>query len=150
MKKALVMIQAGQFSAEQIRSLEAVLTDCYQRHVSSEKLTVVWSELAAGQAFTNYAPSQTSIVSAECANGFAQAKRVAYLTELAQQWSAITGQHLDSLMLALVDADQFKIIADSTLRRLSAIGRLKFALHVVRNLLTAKLKRQPLKFSPDL
>ncbi|MDD9894142.1 MAG: hypothetical protein OXT49_11675 [Gammaproteobacteria bacterium] len=150
MRKALVMIQAQQFSDIQLAELEALIRNTYRQHVSSEKLMVVWSELAAGQAYTNYAPSQTSIVSAECENGFPQEKRVAYLTELAREWSQITGQHLDSLMLALVDADQFKIIADSTLRRLSFVGRIKFGLHVAKNLLHSKLNNTPLRFSPDL
>jgi hypothetical protein len=150
MKKVLVMIQENQFSDAQISELEKLLKRLYAEHVSQEKLTVIWSEVAAGRFFTNYAASQTSIVSAECDNGFPQKKRVDYLTALAEAWSAVTGQDLESLMLALVDATEFKVIADSTLRRLSAWGRLRFGMHVASNLMGAKLRGKPLRFSPSL
>lgn len=150
MKKALTMINASQFNDSQIAQLEALLKRLYQQHVSDEKLTVIWSEVADGQFFTNYAPSQTSIVSAECVNGFPQNKRVDFLTALAKEWSAVTGQHLDSLMLALVDADEFKVITDSTLRRLSLWGRIRLSLHVAGKLIRAKSAGRPLRFSPNL
>lgn len=150
MKKALIMINAGQFSDTQIAALEAAVKKHYKQQVSPDKLAVIWSEIPNGQFFTNYAASQTSIVSAECDNGFPQAKRVDYLTALAKEWTAITGQHLDSLMLALVDADEFKNLSDSTLRRLSSWGRFRFGLHVVKQLLGSQLCRRPLRFSPNL
>ncbi len=79
MKKALVMIQSGQFSVDQQTELETVIRTAYREHVSPETLTVIWSAVGTGKFFTNDAPAQTSIVSAECDNGFPQAQRVAYL-----------------------------------------------------------------------
>ncbi|MGB1580435.1 MAG: hypothetical protein ACPHER_02885 [Nevskiales bacterium] len=150
MNKILCTVQAGQFSDAQIKTLEALLRRHYASLVSTGPVSVIWGLIPKGQAYTDYQPSQSSLVTMECAVGFSQEKRVALLQACAQDWLAETGQHSDHLLLSLVEADRFKQLLDSNQDRLSPLGRLQFVLHMLTSLLRSKLSKGYLSFNPNL
>lgn len=150
MPKVLATVQAGQFSDEQIRALETCVRKHYATHIGSGRIAMIWCVVPEGQCYTNYAPSQSSLLSIECPNGLAQDRRVAMLKACEQDWIAITGQHSDSLMLAVLDADKFAELLAANQARLSGFGRLRFNLHMLISLLRSKLSRGYLAFNPNL
>jgi len=101
MKKILATIQDGQFSDSQIKTLQTMLRGHYQQHVDAGHVVVIWLVVPAGQAFTDYKPSQSSVVTMECDIGFAQEKRLALLQACQRDWCSITGQDVDHLMFSL-------------------------------------------------
>lgn len=150
MKRILVTVQDRQFDDAQIKQLQALLREHYACHVSRERLTLIWTLMPAGQAYTNYAPSRSSIVTMECADGFPQAQRVSLLQACARDWTALTGQHPDELMISLIDQQLFNRLMASNRDRLSATGRLRMGLHMLTSLLGARLRRGFLAFNPNL
>ena len=150
MNKILCTVQASQFSDGQIKTLEAILRRHYAEFVSSDRAAVIWCIIPQGQAYTDYQPSQSSLVTMECEIGFPQEKRIALLKRCAGDWLDVTGQHKDHLMLALVEADKFKLLLDSNQQRLSPFGRLQFVLHMFTSLLVSKFSKGYLSFSPNL
>jgi len=150
MKKILVTIQQNQFSNQQIRDLQQVLLNNYKQYVSAVKPTVVWCVVPTGQAYTEYKPSQSSLVTMECEDNFPQAKRIEMLKACEQGWLSITGQHTDQLMLALVESRLFKDIVDSNQNRLSGLGRFRMGLHLVKSFITSKIRQGVLAFNPNL
>lgn len=150
MKKILVTIQQNQFSAQQIRDLQQILLNNYKQYVSHQKPTIVWCIVPEGQAYTEYKPSQSSLVTMECDDNFPQAKRIDMLKACERDWLAITHQHTDQLMLALVESRLFQNIVDSNQNRLSAYGRLRMGLHLMKGFLISKLRQGVLAFNPNL
>ena len=150
MRKALITIQANQFSETQIQQLDAVIKDNYRTLVSQEKLLTVWCHVPAGQAYTNYQSSQSSIITVECQNQFPQPQREKMLKTCASQWQGITGQNSDQIMLALVEEDLFKDLLDSNQQRLSSKGRMRMGMHMAAALLSSKLARRPFSFNPNI
>ena len=150
MPKALIAVQAEQISDAQLRTLDALVQQLYQRHVSFEKLFTIWNLIPAGQAFTNYRDSTSSLITMECANNFPQEKRVALMTELEKAWREITGQCSDDVMLALVEEDLFAELFESNQKRLSLGGRLSLILSMLRAFVRARLGGAPVSFNPNL
>lgn len=150
MKKILVTIQQNQFSNQQIKDLQQVLLNHYQKHVSSEKPTVIWCIVPTGQAYTEYKPSQSSLVTMECCDNFPQSQRIAMLKDCERDWLAITGQHPDQLLLALVESHLFQQILKSNQSRLSALGRLRMGLHLLKSFSLSTFRHGLLAFNPNL
>lgn len=150
MRKALILIQAGQISDAQIAELESLLRRHYAAHVSTDKLLVLWNRIPAGQAFTKYEDSRSSIVTMECPEGFAQDKRVALLTALEADWRGVTGQHPDEIMLSLVDESMFAELFKSSQQRLTPVGRLKLVGKMIKAVLGARMRNQPIIVNPNL
>lgn len=150
MRKALISIQQEQLSQQQIRQLDALLQQHYRQHIGDERLLIIWNRLPAGQAFTKYEDSRSSLVTLECAKGLPQARRVAFMQALDKDWREITSQHPDELMLAVVEADAFASILSSSQQRLSLRGRLQLNLKMLRCILKARLSATPIQFNPNL
>jgi hypothetical protein len=148
--KILATVQEGQFGNEQIKALEATLRRNYAENVSAARITVIWCVIPAGHAFTNYQPSQSSLISMECDVGFPQDSRVKLLHACERDWTAITGQSPDQVMLSLIEADVFKHVLDGNRLRLSNGGNLKLQWHILTSLLRSKLVNGYLSFRPDL
>ncbi|MDC0663681.1 hypothetical protein [Marinobacter sp. SS21] len=149
MRKGLISAVRGQFSTAQQRELEAMVRAHYRTHVGDERLVVFWMEFEPDQMFTNYAPSQSAIVTLECANDFPQAKRVAMLTACANDWCAQTGQHPDHLMLALLEQDLFGTFLASNRERLSAAGAIQFYGSAAMRALRVRVTRGVFAFSAN-
>ncbi|WP_348720148.1 hypothetical protein [uncultured Alcanivorax sp.] len=149
MRKGLISAVRGQFSAAQQRTLEAMVKAHYRTHVSDERLGVFWMEFEPDQMFTNYAPSESSIITLECANEFPQDKRIAMLTACHNDWCAETGQHPDHLMLALLEEDLFGAFLASNRERLSGIGAFQFYGGAIARALSARLTRGIFAFSAN-
>lgn len=150
MRKALIAVQAEQLSDAQIKVLDSLVKQHYQRHVSNEKLLTIWNRVPAGQAFTDYKDSTTSLITMECANHFPQAKRVALMTALEKAWREITGQTSDEVMLALVEEDLFAELFASSQQRLSFSGRLSLMRSMLGAFVRARLSGSPVSFNPNL
>lgn len=150
MKKILASIQQGQFDQSQLQRLEALLISSYQQHVSNDKTIVVWCEIPPGQAYTAYQPSQSSLITMECPTGFEQQRRVAFLQSLAEQWIAITKQHPDYVLLSLMEEDLFNQFVRSNQKRLSAVGKVRFVLHMLRSFIRSKQRNDLFRFNPNL
>ena len=150
MRKALILVQDGQISDVQIAELEALVRRHYAAHVGSDKLLVLWNRIPAGQAFTKYEDSRSSIVTLESPDGFEQAKRVTMLTELEADWRGVTGQHPDEIMLSLVDETLFAELFQSSQQRLTLAGRLKLISQMLRAMLGARLGKQAIIVIPNL
>jgi hypothetical protein len=150
MPKALILYQDQQFSDVQVQLLDDLLKRLYRAHVDSTRLLTIWNRIPAGQAFTNYRDSRSSLVTLECPNGFPQRTRVVMLKALDEEWRSITQQHPEQLMLALVEKDMFSVVYQSNRTRLSVGGQLKFAWHIVQALLRAWRRRTPLIVNPNL
>lgn len=150
MRKALIVIQDNQFTDTQIALLEKTVRKHYQHYVSQEKLMVIWNRIPSGQAFTNYQPSRSSVVTMECANGFAQKQRIALLEALEKDWRAISEQHPDEIMLALVEESLFATTFRSSQTRLTFFGRLAFMAKVLRTAVAAKIKGLPIVINPNM
>jgi len=149
MRKGLISAVRGQFTPAQQRKLEAMVKAHYRTHVSDERLGVFWMEFEPDQMFTNYAPSQGTIITLECANEFPQSKRVAMLTVCAKDWCAETGQHPDHLMLALLEESLFDVFLASNRERLSSIGALQFYGAAITRALRARFTRGIFAFSAN-
>ena len=150
MKKALITIHQNQFSPQQIKQLENKIKKNYRQFVSQERLNCIWCVVPQGQAFTDYQPSQSSLVTLECSDNFPQAKRIEMLKACERDWLAITAQHTDHLMLALVDQPLFKILLESNQNRFSLKGRLRMGLHLGKSFVMSKLRLGVLAFNPNL
>ena len=150
MRKALILVQAEQLTDSQIAELEAIVRRHYAAHVGADKLLLLWNRIPAGQAFTKYEDSRSSIVTLECPNGFAQPKRVALLTALEADWRGVTGQHPDEVMLSLVDEDRFQELFRSSQQRLTTAGRLRLVGKMLAAIVGARLRGQPIVVNPDL
>ncbi len=148
--KILATVQEGQFGNDQIKALEATLRRNYAEHVSATRVTVIWCVIPKGQAFTNYQRSQSSLVSMECVVGFPQDRRVTLLQACERDWTAITGQNSDQVMLSLIEADVFNNVLDGNRLRLSKAGNLKLQWHMLTSLLRSKLGKGYLSFRPNL
>ena len=149
MRKGLISAVRGQFSPAQQRKLEAIVKAHYRTHVSDERLGVFWMEFEPDQMFTNYAASQSTIVTLECANDFPQDKRVALLTACANDWCAETGQHPDQLMLALLEEELFGVFLASNRERLSGLGALQFYSSALVRALRSRFSRGIFAFSAN-
>ena len=86
MRKALIAVQADQFSDTQIQALDRLIHTHFAAHVSNERLLTIWNKLPAGQAFTDYKDSRSSMITVECPNDFAQEKRIRMLTAMESDW----------------------------------------------------------------
>ena len=150
MRKALILVQDGQITDPQIAALEAIVRRQYAAQVGGDKLLIVWNRIPAGQAFTKYEDSRSSIVTMECPNGFAQARRVALLTALEAEWRGVTGQHADEVMLSLVDEDLFAPLFKSSQQRLSAGGRLRLVGKMLAAIVGARVRGAPIVVNPNL
>ncbi|MDB5973865.1 MAG: hypothetical protein JWR07_625 [Nevskia sp.] len=148
--KILATVQEGQFNNDQIKALEATLRRNYAEHVSTVRITVIWCVIPSGQAFTNYQPSQSSLISMECDGGFPQDGRVKLLHACEHDWTTITGQNPDQVMLSLIEADVFNDVLDGNRVRLSKAGNLKLQWHMLTSLLRSKLGKGYLSFRPNL
>lgn len=150
MRKALIAVQAEQFSDAQIQTLDRLIHAHYEQHVSDEALLTIWNQLPKGQAFTDYKDSQSSMITLECPNGFAQEKRVRVLTALESDWRATTGQNPHEVMLALVEQDLFGTLFASNQQRLSWMGRLNLIVKMIKSIVRARLSGSPVSFNPNL
>ncbi len=150
MRKALIAIQAEQFSEAQIQTLDRLIHANYAQHVSDEALLTIWNHLPKGQAFTDYQDSHSSMITLECPNGFAQEKRVRMLTALESDWRATTGQNPHEVMLALVEQDLFGTLFASNQQRLSWMGRLNLIVKMIKSIVHARLSGSPVSFNPNL
>jgi len=121
-----------------------------RNHVSRERLLVIWNRIPAGQAFTNYQDSRSSLVTMECPTGFPQKQRVAFLKAIEKDWLKISGQHPDELMLALVEEALFADVFQGTQKRLALRGRLAFMAKIIRTVIHASVKRIPIIVNPNL
>lgn len=148
--RILATVQEGQFSDDQIKALEATLRCNYAEHVSAVRITVIWCVIPRGQAFTNYQPSQSSLISMECDVGFSQDSRVKLLHDCERDWTTITGQNPDQVMLSLIEADVFNDVLDGNRLRLSKAGNLQLQWHMLTSLLRSKLRKGYLSFCPNL
>ena len=150
MRKALIVIQDAQITAEQVKQLDAIVKRHYQQHVSDEKLLTIWNRVPQGQAFTKYEDSRSSLVTMECQNGLAQNQRVALMQALEKDWRTVTGQHPDEVMLAVVDEDLFADVFASSQNRLSPLGRIHLILSMLKAFINARLTGAPVQFNPNL
>jgi hypothetical protein len=150
MKKILATIQEKQFSNVQIKALESVVRRHYTAHVGVKNVLVIWCIIPKGQAYTNYQPSQSSLISMECDNGFDQEKRITLLQNLELDWTAITGQDSNHVMISLIDSDVFNVVLDGNRERLTSVGRVKLQVHMMSSLLRSKLLNGFLSFRPNL
>lgn len=150
MNKALITVQAGQLSKQKIAQLNLMLKQHYRRFVCDTKLQTVWCVVPTGQAFTKYELSRSSLLTIECPNGFEQRKRISMLKACERDWVAITGQHSDDLMLALVDEEVFKTVLQSNQNRLSTFGKLHMGFHLAAAILRSLVARTPTTFNPNL
>lgn len=148
--KGLISAVRGQFTAEQQVQLEGVIRRHYQANVSDATLRLFWMEFEPDQMFTNYQPSQSTIVTLECENDFPQQQRVALLTRCAKDWCEITGQDPDHLMLALVEKSLFAEMLASNRERLSALGAVQFYGQAIKRAVQAKLSRGIFAFSANV
>ena len=150
MRKALIAVQADQFSDTQIQTLDRLIHTHFAAHVSNERLLTIWNKLPAGQAFTDYKDSRSSMITVECPNDFAQDKRIRMLTALESDWRAITRQNPHEVMLALVEQDLFGTLFASNQQRLSWRGRLNLILKMIKSMAFARLSGSPVSFNPNL
>ncbi|MAK45017.1 MAG: hypothetical protein CMN80_12835 [Spongiibacter sp.] len=150
MRKALIIVQEQQLSQTDIRRLDSYIKQHYQRYIGTEKLLTIWNRIPAGQAFTKYEDSRSSLVTMECEKGLEQAKRVAMMKALEKDWLALTAQHPDELMLAVVEEDLFAGLFESSRERLDLIGRLHLVFKMLCSFLKAALSGAPIQFNPNL
>lgn len=150
-KKVLCTVDADQVSDVQKKALEAALKANYSNHLSAtERLSILWCELPPAQGFTNYAQPCVSLVVIEAQDGLDQQRREAMLGDCAADWARVTGIPLERLMISVFDATEFALYMQANQRRLSAWGRLRFGLHMLRSLLLSKARRGVLAFHPNL
>ena len=148
--RAIITVQEDQFSIAKLKELEVIIRALYAKHVSDDKLTVVWNIAGAGLAFTNRQPSRSSLVTFETPDGFEEERRAALLSECDEEWRAITNQHPDQVMVAAFDQALYSKIFKGNLERLSPIGRIIFQLKTIGRLLRSKFQHNLLITSFNL
>lgn len=136
--RALIAIQEGQISLDQIKQLEAVLRDLYAKHVGPQALTIIWNVADSQHTITNRAWSRSSACSLPVPNGFSDAKREALLLELDRNWRAITGQHPDQTSFVAFDKDRFDEVLKGNLERFSPLGRALYLFRMAMRLRRSK------------
>ena len=150
MSKILASVQAGQFSDAEIRQLQARVLAQADAHLGRQGRAMIWCLIPPGQAYTDYQASRSSLLTIEAPNGLPQATRHALLQACERDWTAITGQHPDQLMLAVLDRDKFNELLRANQQRLSLWGRLRFQWHLLLSLLRSRRARGFLAFNPNL
>ena len=149
MKKSLITIQQGQFSAYQLKQLNTLIKQNYRHYVSSERLLITWMQIPQDQMYCDYKPSQSSIITIEAPDGFPQNKRVNMLKNTQDQWLSITNQVADNLMLTLIDSSLFSEIVASNQERLSLLGKLKMLKVILSSVLASMIRRSPILVNPN-
>ena len=148
--RAIITVQEDQFSIAKLKELEVIVHGLYAKHVSDEKLTVVWNVAGAGLAFTNRQPSRSSLVTFETPDGLPEDKREALLSACDKEWRALTNQHPDQVMVAAFDQALYSKIFKGNLERLSPLGRIVFQLKTMGRLLRSKMQHNLLITSFNL
>lgn len=151
MKKVICTVNAEQVGDSQKKALETALRSNYAKYLSAtEKLTIVWCELPADQGFTSYEQPCVSLVVIEAPDGLEQVVREQMLADCAADWSKVTGIAPERLMISVFDASEFAFYMAANQRRLSLVGRIRFALHMASSFLRSKTSRGLLVFNPNL
>ncbi|MEM7466603.1 MAG: hypothetical protein AAF387_06920 [Pseudomonadota bacterium] len=150
MRKAVITVQENQISKSQIRELDEIIRRNYRRYVSAEKLTTVWCRVPQGQMFTNYEESNSSLVTMECPEEFAQEQRIHMMEACEKEWLSVTQQHPDELMIAIIEPELMGTLMQSNRARLSSIGQKFLALNMMKALLKSRIFGSPMSFNPNL
>lgn len=151
MRKILCTVQAEQVGDNHKRALESALRLHYSSYLSAaDKLAIIWCELPSDQGFTNFEQPCVSLVVIEAQDGLDQVAREKMLSACASDWSKITGIAMERLMISVFDEAQFAVYMAANQRRMSPLGRIRFAFHMVASLMRSKTTRGLLVFKPNL
>lgn len=136
--RALIAIQDGQISVEQIKKLEQIVRALYAEHVDARKLTLIWNVADRQHTITNRKWSHSSAFSIGVPDGFPGNKREAFLMALDQNWRAVTGQHPDQTSFAAMDETRFREVMKGNLERFSRLGRILYLFRTSRRMTKSK------------
>ena len=96
------LVQAGQTPAQHEDALKRVLNSFSQEAFGLEA-AFNWITVPAGNGYTAYKPSTSSIVSMTAAEPLAQEKRASLLTDLCEIWMDNTGCSIDEIVAVIND-----------------------------------------------
>ncbi|OJJ23905.1 hypothetical protein BKI52_06025 [marine bacterium AO1-C] len=150
MNRALIAIGKGQFSKQQIRSLEQVIKQNYKRYVSTEKLMVLWNLVPQGNMYNDYQEQQPSIIAIECEEGFVQAKRVNLFQTCMQDWVAITQQDINNVVISVLEKPTFNALLNRNNQHLTTLGKWQYRMHLLSSLLISKVLNKYYSFSSSI
>ena len=76
MRKIVSIVQAGQFTNDQIKAMESGFRRIYRKHyAASERLVVLWMEMPEGYAYAERRASKATLIVVEVAEDMDQQKR---------------------------------------------------------------------------
>lgn len=131
MRTILITIGKGQFSDSQIRSLEHVVLHNYRTYISREKARILWNQVPKGNSFKDYEQRQPSIISMGCPVGFEQQKRIWMFENCSEDWSAITRQDPEDLVIAILERPIFEAFLKRNSQQLTGPGKVRFYAHML-------------------
>ncbi len=146
MQVILITIGKNQFTDSQIRSLEHIVQQHYRTHISNASTRVLWNQVPKGDFYKDYQQKQPSIISVGCEVGFDHEKRVRMFENCSEDWLAITGQHPDVLVIAILEQPIFEAFLKWNSHQLTGLGKLKFYIHILSNLAFNKTRKEYFAF----
>ena len=146
MQVILITIGKNQFTDSQIRSLEHIVQQHYRTHISNAGTRVLWNQVPKEDSYRNYQQKQPSIISMGCEVGFDQEKRVRMFQNCLEDWLAITGQYPDDLIIAILEQPIFEALLRRVGQQLTGLGKLKFYIHMLCNLVFNKTRKEYFAF----
>ena len=150
MQVILITIGKNQFTDSQIRSLEHIVHQHYRTHISNAGTRVLWNQVPKADSYRNYQQKQPSIISMGCKVGFDQEKRVRMFQNCSEDWLAISSQDPDDLVIAILEQPIFEAFLKRNSQQLTGLGKVKFYIHMLSNLVFNKARKEYFAFDSSL
>jgi hypothetical protein len=139
MEKVVISIKSGQFSSQQIKSLEQVVIQNYKTFISKNNVLILWNIISETNGFSNFKPYIPSIINMGCPIGFSQEKRVQLFEQCTKDWTSITGQRSDELLISIIEQPIFNEFLGRNANQLTPYGKLRLRLHLLIELISSKI-----------
>ncbi len=150
MEKVVISIKAEQFSSQQIKSLEQVVIQNYKTFISKNNVLILWNIVSEANGFSNFKPHIPSIINMGCPIGFSQEKRVQMFEQCTKDWTSITGQRSDELLISIIEQPLFKEFLDRNANQLTQYGKLRLRLHLLKELISSKISTGYYSFNSSI
>ena len=150
MEKVVISVKKEQFSKQQIKSLEQVVIQNYKTFISKNNVLILWNIVSESNGFSNFKPQIPSIINMGSPLGFSQEKRVQMFEQCARDWTSITGQRPDELLLSIIEQPIFNEFLGRNAKQLTQYGKWKLRFHMMKELISSKISNGYYSFNSSI
>ncbi len=98
MQKVIVTIGAKQFSDRQLKSLQTVIYQNYQTHLSASRPKVIWYKIRLSRLKATGRNNYQTVVAIECDSEIKNFQKTQMIKDCIKDWKTITGQKDEDLV----------------------------------------------------